>query len=108
MSDALRRRCLHLYIDYPERDLELEVVRLKVPAIESTLAGRVVDAMGRIRKLNLKKKPSISETLDWARALLALQVENLSAEVVADTLNVICKHRGDAESVRGRLPDIVK
>ncbi|MGD9326418.1 MAG: MoxR family ATPase, partial [Desulfobacterales bacterium] len=92
MSDALKRRCIHLYIDYPERELEFEIVKLKMPQIDDHLARRLVDTIRNIRDLNLKKKPCISETLDWAQSLLALQVEDLSPEIVAETLNVICKH----------------
>jgi MoxR-like ATPase len=100
MSDALKRRCIHLYIDYPDPKTELAIVRRKVPGIEAGLAHQMVAAMTRIRGLDLKKIPSISETLDWAHALIALQVETLSENVVADTLNVICKHREDARLVR--------
>ena len=100
MSDALKRRCLHLYIDYPDASTELAIVRKRVPVIADALARQMVDAMTRIRRLDLKKIPSISETLDWAHALVALQVETLSARVVTDTLNVICKHREDARQVR--------
>ena len=100
MSDALKRRCIHLYIDYPDRETELAIVTEKVPDIAPDLARQMVTAMERIRAMDLKKTPSISETLDWAQALIALQVQTLSAEVVADTLNVICKHREDARQVR--------
>jgi len=99
MSDALKRRCLHLYIDYPPPDQELAIVRSKVPGLTEALARHMVAAMGRIRCLELKKKPSISETLDWARALIALQLDTLSPEVVEATLGVICKHRDDARQV---------
>ena len=88
MSDALKRRCIHLYIDYPERDLELEIVKLKIPAIKDQLAERLVDSIRKIRDLDLKKKPCISETLDWAQSLIALQVEDLNPEVVIDTLEL--------------------
>ena len=100
MSDALKRRCIHLYIDYPDRETELAIVTEKVPGIAQDLARQMVTAMARIRELDLKKVPSISETLDWAQSLIALQVETLSTEIVADTLNVICKHREDARLVR--------
>ena len=106
MSDALKRRCLHLYIDYPDAPTELAIVRRKVPVIADGLARQMVDAMTRIRRLDLKKIPSISETLDWAHALVALQVETLSPRVVADTLNVICKHREDARQVRDQARQI--
>jgi MoxR-like ATPase len=79
MSDALKRRCIHLYIDYPDRDLEMRIVRLKIPRIKDRLAGQLIDAIHKIRVLDLKKKPCVSETLDWAQALIALQVEDLSA-----------------------------
>jgi MoxR-like ATPase len=108
MSDALKRRCIHLYIDYPERELELEVIKLKIPQIDDQLARRLVDTIRNIRDLNLKKKPCISETLDWAQSLLALQVEDLSPEIVAETLNVICKHRADADQVAEKMEKIME
>ena len=107
MSDALKRRCIHLYIDYPERDLELEIVKLKIPQIKDRLADQLIDAIGKIRDLDLKKKPCISETLDWAQSLITLQVEDLSPEIVSDTLNVICKYRVDVEQVREKLGKLV-
>jgi len=107
MSDALKRRCLHLYIDYPDRDLELKIVTLKVPRLDARLGSQLVAAIHRVRALDLKKKPAISETLDWAQALIALQVEDLSADVVLDTLNVICKHRSDVQQVKEKLKKIL-
>ena len=107
MSDALKRRCIHLYIDYPERDLELEIVKLKIPEIKDGLAEQLIDAIGKIRDFDLKKKPCISETLDWAQSLITLQVEDLSPEVVSDTLNVICKYRADVEQVTKKLDKII-
>jgi MoxR-like ATPase len=107
MSDALKRRCIHLYIDYPERDLELEIVKLKQPAINNHLAEQLVDAIRKIRDLDLKKKPCISETLDWAQSLITLQVEDLAADVVRDTLSVICKYRADVEQVKNKMDKIV-
>ena len=103
MSDALKRRCIHLYIDYPDAETELAIVHKKVPGIADHLARQMVAAMARIRELDLKKSPSISETLDWAHALIALQVETLSAQGITDTLNVICKHREDARQVREQI-----
>lgn len=108
MSDALKRRCLHLYIDYPERELELEIVQLKLPRINNRLAVQLVDTIRNIRNLDLKKKPCISETLDWAQSLTALQVEDLSPDVVRDTLNVICKYRSDVNQVVEKLDKIMK
>ena len=107
MSDALKRRCIHLYIDYPDRDLEMRVVRLKIPQIKDRLAGQLIDAIRKIRDLALKKKPCVSETLDWAQALIALQIEDLSQEVVRDTLNVILKYQADADLVRDKLEQLI-
>ena len=106
MSDALKRRCLHLYIDFPNEELEVRILDAKVPGIEQRLAEELVGVMQRLRKLDLKKTPSISETLDWARALLALNASELDEELVRDTLNVILKYEGDikkAQSELGRL-----
>ena len=108
MSDALKRRCIHLFIDYPDRDLEMRIVRLKIPRIKDRLAGQLIDTIHKIRVLDLKKKPCVSETLDWAQALIALQVEDLSAEVVRDTLNVILKYKSDADLVGGKLDQLIK
>jgi MoxR-like ATPase len=107
MSDALKRRCIHLYIDYPDRELEMRIVRLKIPQIKDLLAGQLIDAIHKIRDLDLKKKPCVSETLDWAQALIALQIEDLSREVVRDTLNVILKYQADADLVGKRLDQLI-
>ena len=107
MSDALKRRCIHLYIDYPERDLEMKIVKLKIPQINARLAGQLIDAIRKIREMDLKKKPCVSETLDWAQSLIALQVEELSAEVVIETINVILKYQADVEQVKGKLQQIM-
>jgi MoxR-like ATPase len=108
MSDALKRRCIHLYIDYPERGLELEIVKLKIPQIKDRLAEQLVDTIRKIRDLDLKKKPCISETLDWAHSLIALQVEDLTPAVLTDTLNVICKYRADVQQVVEKMGKIIK
>ena len=107
MSDALKRRCIHLYIDYPERDLEMKIVKLKIPQINARLAGQLIDAIRKIREMDLKKKPCVSETLDWAQSLIALQVEELSADVVIETINVILKYQADVEQVKGKLQQIM-
>lgn len=107
MSDALKRRCIHIYIDYPQRDLEVRIVRMKLPGIEARLADRLVDAIRAVRGLDLKKKPCISETLDWARALMALSVEELSPEVLVETLNMICKYKADSDTVRKQAANII-
>ncbi len=106
LSDALKRRCLHLFIDFPDEELEARILRTKVPGIEERLIDELVGVMHRLRKLDLKKTPSISETLDWARALLALNSQTLDESLVSDTLNVILKYEGDikkAQSELGRL-----
>ena len=107
MSDALKRRCLHLYIDYPDRETEMRIVRLKLPGIKEQLLGNIIDTINNIRALDLKKKPCISETLDWARSLVALQIGDLSREVVANTLNVILKYRTDVDLAMSQLDKIV-
>jgi len=107
MSDALKRRCVHLYIDYPERDLEIRIVRLKVPGVEEALVRSLVEAIRRIRALDLKKNPSISESIDWAQSLLALQARSLSPGVLSDTLNVVCKYQSDIEKVRKNLDRVL-
>jgi MoxR-like ATPase len=103
MSDALKRRCLHLYIDYPDKDLETRIVRLKIPNIQQKLCEQMIESIQTIRTMDLKKKPAISETLDWANALMALQVEDLSRDVILNTLNVIVKHRSDADVIKENL-----
>ncbi|MCK6554006.1 MoxR family ATPase [Candidatus Binatia bacterium] len=108
MSDALKRRCLHLYIDFPAAGQELEIVRLKVPNISAALAQDVVAVVQRIRQVDLKKVPSISETLDWARALTLLNVEQLDEEIVHDTLNTILKYEGDMRKAQDELKDFVQ
>jgi len=100
MSDALKRRCIHLYIDYPEPELEKRIVCLKIPGIDTRLVDRLVSAINNIRKLDLKKRPCISETIDWAQALCVLQIDDLSPHVISDTLNMICKYKADAQIVR--------
>jgi MoxR-like ATPase len=108
MSDALKRRCLHLWIDYPSAELEVQILGKKVPDIDARLAKEVVDVMNRIRDLDLKKAPSISETLDWARALLALNANELEDQIVNDTLNVILKYEGDVKKAQGELSKLIE
>ncbi len=108
MSDALKRRCLHLWIDYPSHELEVRILDTKVPGIDQRLADEVVRVMNRIRDLDLKKTPSISETLDWARALLALNANDLEDEIVNDTLNVILKYEGDVKKAQNELAKLLE
>jgi MoxR-like ATPase len=106
MSDALKRRCLHLYIDYPDKDLETRIVRLKIPEIDHTLTDQLIHVIRQIRTLDLKKHPCISETLDWAKSLVALNVSTLSHDVICDTINVICKYKSDTDSVKEKLQSL--
>src|SRR5499427_5031635 len=103
MSDALKRRCLHLFTDFPERSQELEIVRLKVPGVSERLAEEVVAVVQRLRKLDLKKVPSISETLDWTRALTLLNVAGMDEQLVNDTLSTILKYEGDVRKAQQEL-----
>ncbi|MHB8872399.1 MAG: AAA family ATPase [Myxococcaceae bacterium] len=106
LSDALKRRCLHLHIDYPTRERELRIVRSRLPAISEKLCTQVVDAIQKIRTLDLKKAPSISETLDWAQSLALLNADSLTPELVAATLNLALKYEGDIEKARGHLAEL--
>jgi len=105
LSDALKRRCLHLHIDFPEKEQELAIVRAKVPGIAEALAARVVEAVQKLRAIDLKKAPSIAETLDWARALVLLGAEDLDPGVVSETLNLLLKYEVDVKRARERLAD---
>jgi MoxR-like ATPase len=107
MSDALKRRCLHLYIDFPDEALELKILEAKVPGIDRRLMEDVVRLMQKLRELDLKKTPSISETLDWARALLALNASQLDEALVQDTINVILKYEGDIRKAQGELAKLL-
>lgn len=107
MSDALKRRCLHLFIDFPDAEHESKIVRLKVPEVPEALAAEVVSIVQKVRKLDLKKAPSISETLDWARALALLNVESLGDDAVRDTLSAIFKYETDIRKAEKELRDHV-
>lgn len=100
LSEALKRRCLYLFIDYPSLEQELAIVRLKVPELAPQLARQAVELVQRLRRLDLKKQPSISETLDWARALVALNAQHLDRKTLESTLAVLLKHEADLR--RGR------
>ncbi len=100
LSEALKRRCLYLFIDYPDLEAELAVVRLKVPDLNPKLARQAVDFVQRLRAMDMRKSPSISETLDWAKALVALNAENLDRNVLQETLSVLLKHEADLQKAR--------
>lgn len=103
LSEALKRRCLYLFIDYPSVEQELNVVRLKVPEMAPRLARQAVELVHRLRNMDLRKSPSISETLDWAKALVALNASNLDRETLETTLSVLLKHESDLQRVRAEL-----
>jgi MoxR-like ATPase len=103
MSDALKRRCLHLYLDFPAAEREMEIVKLKVPGVVDQLAEEVVRLLHRLRRLDLKKTPSISETLDWVRALTLLNVKRLDNELVEQTLSTLVKYEADIRKAHQEL-----
>lgn len=99
ISDALRRRCLYLYIGYPEFDREVAIVRTRFPELCEGLARQMVEFLRQVRELNLRKPPSVSETLDWAQVLSILHTKQLTPAVVANTVGVIAKHQADLKQV---------
>ena len=108
ISDALKRRCLHLYIDFPDRAQELSIIQLKAPDASRKLAEEVVTVVQSLRKLDLKKAPGISETLDWVKALTLLNVQSLDQELVNETLDTIVKYEGDVRKAQEELKDYVR
>ena len=107
LSAALKRRCLHLFLDYPTPERELEILRSKETGLADALSARLVEVVRGLRDLDLRKAPSISETIDWARTLSVLGVTELSAEVLAETLNVVVKYERDNEKALKALPRLV-
>ena len=105
LSEALKRRCLYLYIDYPDLDREREIVTAKVPGIEPHLADQVARIVRSIRQLDLKKDPSVSETLDWARTLVLLGGDQITAETASETANVLLKYRTDIDKAVKEFAD---
>jgi MoxR-like ATPase len=103
LSEALRRRCLFLHVDFPDADLEREIVSLQVPGLDATLAESLVRVVNALRGMPLRKVPSVSESIDWARTLVALGADILDDEVVSDSLGVILKHQDDLAKARERL-----
>src|SRR6202048_809914 len=103
LTEALKRRCLYLWLDYPALQHELEIVKLHAPELSETVARRLVEVIGMVRELDLKKPPSIAESIDWARALLLLGVQHIDAETFTQTMSVIVKHRTDLDIVAQRV-----
>ena len=107
VSDALKRRCLHLYIPFPEAPLERAIVHARVPEIPPALERELVAFIQALREKDLKKVPAISETIDWARTLLLLNAEQLDSQLVQDTLNVILKFQDDIDALTPELPSLL-
>ena len=105
LSEALKRRCLYLHIDYPELEREKEIVRVRVPEIDEELAEQVAQVVRSIRSLDIKKAPSISETIDWARTLLYLGHKSVDQQVIGETLHVLLKYQTDIAKARKELVD---
>ena len=107
LSEALRRRCLHLFIDFPGVEQERRIIELKVPGLDERMAAEAARMVNELRKLSLKKPPSIAETLDWARALLRLGVKEFSAAAIRSSLAVLLKHEDDRARAETRLASLV-
>jgi MoxR-like ATPase len=103
LTEALKRRCLYLWLDYPELDHELAIVKLHSPELSDTLGRRLVEIVSMVRGLDLKKPPSIAESIDWARALLLLGADDIDQQTFNDTMSIIVKHRTDLDIVVERV-----
>jgi MoxR-like ATPase len=103
LTEALKRRCLYLWLDYPDVERELEIVRLHAPELSETVARKLVEIIHMVRKLDLKKPPSIAESIDWARALLMLGADDIDSSVFERTMSIIVKHRTDLDVVAERV-----
>jgi MoxR-like ATPase len=103
LSEALKRRCLYLFVDYPTLQAELDIVRLKVPDLSPELARQAVEVVQQLRQMDLRKVPSISETLDWARALVTLNARAIDEETMRNTLTVLLKYEADVQRARRLL-----
>jgi MoxR-like ATPase len=103
LTEALKRRCLYLWLDYPTLEHELEIVKLHAPQLSETVAQKLVEVIAMVRSLDLKKPPSIAESIDWARALLLLGAEDIDGEIFNQTMSVIVKHRTDMDVVAERV-----
>jgi MoxR-like ATPase len=103
LTEALKRRCLYLWLDYPSLEHELEIVRLHAPELDGRVARRLVEVIAMVRDLDLKKPPSIAESIDWARALLLLGADDIDRKTFTDTMSIIVKHRTDIDVVAERV-----
>lgn len=105
LSEALKRRCLYLFIGYPNYEAELGIVRMRVPQLNTKLAQQAVEVVQNLRRLDLKKNPSVSETIDWAKALVMLNADSLDRKTLETTLTVLLKHESDVQKARRTLLD---
>ncbi|MGZ5419899.1 MAG: AAA family ATPase, partial [Solirubrobacterales bacterium] len=103
LTEALKRRCLYLWLDYPDLERELEIVRLHAPELDQDLGRRLVEVIHMVRALDLKKPPSIAESIDWARALLLIGADDIDRETFESTMSIIVKHRTDIDLVAERV-----
>ena len=108
LSDALKRRCLHLYIPFPSKSIEQKIITAQVPELNEQLKVQLVDFIGELREMALKKVPAVSETIDWARALLLLNVDNLDHDWIKTTLNLLLKFQDDIEAVEPEIDNLLK
>jgi MoxR-like ATPase len=105
LSEALKRRCLYLFIDYPSHEAELSIVKMRVPQLNNKLAQQAVEVVQSLRQMDLKKSPSVSETIDWAKALVMLNADHLDKHTLETTLTVLLKHESDVQKARRALTD---
>jgi MoxR-like ATPase len=103
LTEALKRRCLYLWLDYPDVERELEIVRLHAPELDEAVTRKLVEIIHMVRKLDLKKPPSIAESIDWARALLMLGADDIDGDMFERTMSIIVKHRTDLDVVAERV-----
>jgi len=103
LTEALKRRCLYLWLDYPVREREIEIIRLHAPEIDEALAGRLVDVVEMVRELDLKKPPSIAEAIDWARTLILMGADDIDEKTFRESLSIIIKHRTDLDLVAEKI-----
>lgn len=108
IGDALKRRCLHLYISFPDAKLEAKIIASRIPDIEQDLKNELVNFVQNLRELDLKKLPSVAETIDWAKSLVLLNVKSLDASIVRETLNVLLKFQSDIDAADSEIEGIIR
>lgn len=107
MSDALKRRCLHLYIPFPDASLERRIIQTRVPELEENLRNQLVSFVQQLRTQDLKKLPAVSETIDWARTLMLLHADTLEVDLVRNTLNMLLKFEEDIDNMHSEVPKFI-